>query len=163
MGGGVSSASVNTVLQGSASTAEVHKELIDEAFQKDHSDRKVPTAKERISEEKDYHDENQIIENLDIPIDNNQVISSKESENKVKIDSNETKTKEECIISSENQGKENVLDKPSASSKKTKKKAQRSDTKLLKLSEGEKSTPTEEESMEVKCSEEEKMLHEPGE
>merc|ERR1711970_1372168 len=110
MGGGVSSASVNTVLQGSASTAEVHKDLKDEAFQKDHSDRKVPTAKERISEEKDCHDDNQTIENLDLSIANNQVISNKESENKVKTESNETKTKEENINSAKDQNKESVLD-----------------------------------------------------
>merc|ERR1712179_185064 len=158
--GGVSSASVNTVLQGSASTAEVHKDLKDEAFQKDHSDRKVPTAKERISEEKDCHDDNQTIENLDLSIANNQVISNKESENKVKTESNETKTKEECINSPKDQNKESVLDEPS---KKTKKKAKRSDTKLLKLPEDEKFKPTEGESMEEKCLEEEKMHHEPGE
>ena len=133
--GGVSSASVNTVLQGSASTAEVHKDLLDEALQKDHSDRKVPTAKERISEEKDCHDENQMIENLDLQIDNNQVVLNKEPENKVRAEPNETKTTEECIISTEDQDKENVLDKPSASSKKPKRKAQRSDTKLLKSQE----------------------------
>merc|ERR1712098_340567 len=62
--GGVSSASVNTVLQGSASSAEVHKEIKDETLQKDQIERKAAT--ERISEEKDHHEEKSTAEELKI-------------------------------------------------------------------------------------------------
>merc|ERR1711874_546807 len=131
--GGVSSASVNTVLQGSSSTAELHKDLKEESkLQKDHSEHKAPIAKDRISEEKDFDDnidEKQIINDSNLQKNNEESISNKESKSEPKkIESNE-----ECNKSVETKTNEPASDKLCTTVKKPKKKAQRSDTKLIKM------------------------------
>merc|ERR1712106_980631 len=144
--GGISSASINTLLQGSASNSELHKDLKDQPksspLQKDKGEQKVTMPKDRISEERDC-DETDDKPKIQASGIKEQTITDKESKNQDDLGLIKVELTEENQMNVDSQAKE-ASDSSSKTLKKPKKKAQRSDTKLIKMdNEYESSVPTE--------------------
>merc|ERR1712106_1166257 len=144
--GGISSASINTVLQGSSSNSELHKDLKDQPksspLQKDKGEQKVTMPKDRISEERDC-DETDDKPKIQASGIKEQTITDKESKNQDDLGLIKVELTEENKMNVDSQAKE-ASDSSSKTIKKPKKKAQRSDTKLIKMDdEYESSVPTE--------------------
>merc|ERR1712106_1237608 len=133
--GGISSASINTLLQGSASNSELHKDLKDQPksspLQKDKGEQKVTMPKDRISEERDC-DETDDKPKIQASGIKEQTITDKESKNQDDLGLIKVELTEENKMNVDSQAKE-ASDSSSKTIKKPKKKAQRSDTKLIKM------------------------------